>query len=386
MIASFIVRFILPVAAVVGVGLAVYTVSAQSREVKPAPPVAQPAPAPFSSNVPGAGLVEPSTENIAIGTHVPGVVTKVFVKAGDRVKAGEPLFQIDERSLRAELAQRESQRAVWRASVARLKAEPRPETIPPVEARVAEMRKMLEDAEAQLAMYENVQDKRAINNDELSRRRFATKAAEARLSQALADLALIKLGAWGPDVAVAEANLATATADVERVKTELDRLTVKSPVDADVLKVNIRAGEYAQSSAPGSGPGVNTDALMILGETQTLHIRVDIDENDAWRVNKGAPGVAYVRGNSNLKTTIEFVRFEPYVIPKRSLTGSSAERVDTRVLQVIYAFKRSELPVFVGQQMDVFLESKPIGDAKFGVDAARAAMDLEAGSAKGNSK
>jgi hypothetical protein len=53
------------------------------------------------------------------------------------------------------------------------------------------------------------------------------------------------------------------------------------------------------------------------------------------------------------------VRFEPYVVPKKSLTGDSTERVDTRVLQIIFGFTRGELPIFVGQQMDVFIDASP---------------------------
>jgi hypothetical protein len=54
---------------------------------------------------------------------------------------------------------------------------------------------------------------------------------------------------------------------------------------------------------------------------------------------------------------MRFVRFEPYVVPKKSLTGDSTERVDTRVLQVIYSFDRGSLPIYVGQQMDVFIDA-----------------------------
>ncbi len=51
------------------------------------------------------------------------------------------------------------------------------------------------------------------------------------------------------------------------------------------------------------------------------------------------------------------MRIEPYVVPKKSLTGDSTERVDTRVLQVIFSFTRGDLPIFVGQQMDVFIDA-----------------------------
>jgi hypothetical protein len=87
---------------------------------------------------------------------------------------------------------------------------------------------------------------------------------------------------------------------------------------------------------------------------------VDVDEHEAWRVSPGTKAVATVRGNADLKTPLTFVRFEPFVLPKKSLTGDSTERVDTRVLQVIYRVDDEALPIFVGQQMDVFLESPAV--------------------------
>ena len=99
---------------------------------------------------------------------------------------------------------------------------------------------------------------------------------------------------------------------------------------------------------------------MLIGNAQTLHLRVDVDENDAWRIERGAKASASVKGNPNLKTDLSFVRIEPYIIPKRSLTGESTERVDTRVLQVVFSFNRSTLPVYVGQQMDVAIEAPPM--------------------------
>jgi len=84
---------------------------------------------------------------------------------------------------------------------------------------------------------------------------------------------------------------------------------------------------------------------------------VDVDEHEAWRVRPEARASSSVRGNANLKTPLTFVRFEPFVIPKRSLTGDSTERVDTRVLQVIYRVDDENLRLFVGQQMDVFIDA-----------------------------
>jgi hypothetical protein len=109
---------------------------------------------------------------------------------------------------------------------------------------------------------------------------------------------------------------------------------------------------------------VHEPPLVLFGSVEPLHLRVDIDEHEASRVRPDSPAVALVRGAPATRTKLEFVRFEPYVIPKRSLTGDSTERVDTRVLQVIYRFERGELPVFVGQQMDVFIEAPPLDARK----------------------
>lgn len=102
---------------------------------------------------------------------------------------------------------------------------------------------------------------------------------------------------------------------------------------------------------------------MVLGDVSALHVRVDIDEHEAWRVCPGAEAVARVRGNANLRATARFVRFEPLIVPKQSLTGASTERVDTRVLQVVYRIESSDVPLFVGQQMDVFIEASDLKTA-----------------------
>jgi hypothetical protein len=74
-------------------------------------------------------------------------------------------------------------------------------------------------------------------------------------------------------------------------------------------------------------------------------------------VREEAMAVGYLRGNKAINASLKFVRFEPYVIPKVSLTGESTERVDTRVLQAIYSFERGDLPIYVGQQMDVYIDA-----------------------------
>ncbi len=361
----FVRSIVIPALAVAGVCLAAYTVMKQNKPVVPAQPVAQPASPPYADRVAGAGLVEASSQNIAIGTQISGVVSKVYVKAGDRVEAGAPLFTIDERQTRAELAVREAALRSAEQSLAKLRAQPRAEEVPPAEAKVVEMKSMVADMEEQLRIMEAIEDPRAVSRDDLSRRRFAVPIMRARLVEAEANLSLLKSGAWAPDVAIAQAAIDSASAQVAQVKTELERLTVRAPMAGTVTQCNVRPGEFAQSG----GAGALATPLILFGNCDVLHVRVDIDENDAWRLKTDSPATAYVRGNAEISTKLTFVRVEPYVVPKRSLTGESTERVDTRVLQVLYAFDPKGLPVYVGQQMDVYIDAPRGGGG--GDEAAR---------------
>ena len=345
-------KYVLPILSVLGVLFAAWLALQAAKPVPPSKPIAEPSRPVYEKKISGAGMVEASTRNIAVGTPVSAVVTKVLVKVGNRVKAGDSLFVLDDRRQRAELRVREAALQEARTRLARLKELPRPEELPPAHARVKEAEATLEDLKVQLKTVESVTDKRAISIEDLNKRRFAVLVAEARLAQAKADLILLKAGTWKPDLEVAQSAVCRAESEVQGAKVEIERLTVTAPVDGEVLQVNIRPGEFAQS-------GVLAQPLILLGDLDKLHVRVDIDENDAWRFHPRSPAVAFVRGNPRLKTDLTFEYVEPYVVPKRSLTGESSERVDTRVMQVLYSFKRASLPVYPGQLMDVFIEDRP---------------------------
>jgi multidrug efflux pump subunit AcrA (membrane-fusion protein) len=327
----------------------------RSRPIrKPAAPPAAPPQAVFKENIGAVGLVESSTENIAISVPVSGLVTAVYVKAGDRVPKGQKLFSLDDRDLQAELALRRTSLALARRRLEKLVSLPRPEDIPPAEARVQAAEAALADAQVQVQLMESVTDRRAIREEDLQRRRLAAQAARAKLDEAKADLTLLRAGAWAPDIEVARTEVAQSERQVQRIEADLDRLIVRAPLDGEILQCKVRVGEYAQG-------GPLATPLMLMGAVEALHVRADVDEKEAWRFRPGAPAVASVRGQSALRVPLEFVRAEPYVIPKKSLTGDSTERVDTRVLQVIYRLKGGDAPVYVGQQMDIYIEAATTG-------------------------
>jgi multidrug resistance efflux pump len=344
------IKYGLPIVAVLALVLAAASVNRMTPVRASVTPPVPPPTAAFPDQIGAVGLVEARSENVAISVPVPGLVTALHVKVGDRVAKGRPLFSLDDRDLRAELALRQSNLEVARTRLERLLASPRPEEIPPAEARVREAEALLHDARVQLQMIESVKDKRAIREEDLERRKRAVEAAAARLGQAKSSLDLLKAGTWAPDITVARAEVEQAARQVERVQADIARLTVMAPMDGVVLQCKVRAGEYAQV-------GPLQQPLILLGQLDQLHIRADVDEKDAWRFRPGSRAYASVRGNGSQRFELSFVRFEPYVIPKKNLTGDATERIDTRVLQVIYALQPGA-PVYTGQQMDVFIEAK----------------------------
>ncbi len=346
-----LLKYGMPVLAAITLTLSLWSVKRLTPSVVQAEPVAAPPRASFDAQVGAVGIVESSSENIAISVPLPGLVTRVTVAAGDAVKRGQLLFTLDDRDLRAELTLRESKLSVARSRLSRLESSPRPEEIPPAKARVEEAKAQLEDARVQLRAVEAVRDPRAVRQEDLLRRRRNVETAEARLEQSEANLKLLLAGSWKADIDVARAEVREAEAQVARTQADIGRLQVTAPIDGRILQCKVRAGEYAQA-------GTLPQPLILMGAVEALNIRADIDEKDAWRFRSGALASGSVRGNSKLQFPLEFVRVEPYVIPKRNLTGDSTERVDTRVLQVLYRLPKNA-NVFPGQQMDLSIESRP---------------------------
>jgi len=348
-----VTKYLLPLLATGMLGLALYQVIGAAQTLPlPAPPVEPPRTA-FSRTLGGTGVVEAWTENISIGAPLPGIVLEVYVpveKVGQKVNKGDPLFLVDNRQLLATLKYNEANLRAARAQLAKLEAQPRAEEVPPSEAKVSV-------AQANVAMQEDLADRArrlgptgALATEEVNQRLLGLGMAQQQLAQAKAEEALLKAGAWQRDKEITAAGIALAEAQVTQTKTDLDRVLVRAPRDGVILQVNVREGEYV-----GTPP---SQALMVLGAThEKLHIRVDLNEHDIPRFRPGAPGVASPRGNPRITYPLRFERVEPFVIPKKSLTGDNTERVDTRVLQVIYAVAAKDRPLYVGQQVDVFVES-----------------------------
>lgn len=308
---SLIIRYLtiaVAVGGVFGMSQVLQQIRAQDNGIPP-PPV-KPPEKPAGTRLAATGIIEAREENVALGTPIPGLVTQVLVKVSQQVNKGDPLMQLDDRELQAQLLQTKAAVAVNQAQVGVAQAQ-------------------LGKAQDNLDRLKSIPDQRAISQDDLRNRTNDVKVAEAQLVSS-------------------EAQAKAAQAEVEQIRLLMERLTIRAPRPGTILQVNIREGEYASIQ--------NRLAPMILGDLDKLQVRADVDEQNAVRVRKGEAAIAYVKGDSEHGYPLKFVRIEPFVIPKQSLTGASTERVDTRVLQIIYELSVPEgTRLYVGQQVDVMV-------------------------------
>jgi HlyD family secretion protein len=284
---------------ILGITLAAMLVAQQSAPVKGD---TEPIPkwhSPFASFVAGTGIVESGSTEIPIGTPVSGIIEKLFVQVGSHVKRGDPLFKIDDSELRAK--------------------------IPTIKANIAR-------AESDLRKFKDIFDidHELYQKDPgvISKKRYLTSR---------------------DDYLRAKKRLWHAKAALDTLHKLLSRYTVRAPIDGKILRCVMRPGSYMEAATA-------IPPQLLLG-SDTMHLRVDVDEYDAWRVRAGAPAVAFVRGHPQMKVKLRYLYTEPHIVPKRVLTGLPTERTDTRVLQVIYGFEPPKFPLYTGQTMDVFIEA-----------------------------
>lgn len=292
-------KLLIPLCALVGVLFCIFMIYFGSRKPPVAPILFPPPVSPYEHAIVGEGVIESAYKNINLGVSFADLITDVYVKVGDRVPAGTPLFKVDTRKLEAQLVQ-----ALQQEQVAQ---------------------KEYENKRIEFSYYQRLKDKAAVSEQDYTSALYAYEIAQKTVD--------------------------VAHAAVVVVQTDIERSLVVAPIDGEVLQINVRIGAFANLNPFDQVP------LMVFGDTREYHIRVDVDEEDAWRVRMGEPATAFVRGNSKIAIPLKFAYVEPMIIPKRSLSGSDVERLDTRVLQVVYTFYKQDYPVYIGQLLDVYLQT-----------------------------
>jgi multidrug efflux pump subunit AcrA (membrane-fusion protein) len=305
--------WILAILSIIGFISAARVVTLGAETPKAPPPYAESARSPYPVSIAGTGIIEASSENLYLSPGIAGIVEELHVEVGSKVNKEDVLLAVDSKRLTEDINGRQAAVYVAKEDVKVSRSE--------VNEAAALFRRSLA-----------LRNARVTSEEESEVRRYGRESAEARLGRA--------------ESLVVQAESALAASMIER-----ERGLIRAPVDGTVLQLNARVGEFIQ---PSSG---NNTAAILFGDISSKYVRVDIDENDAWRFKEGAKARATLRGNSKIGSDLTFVRREPFIIPKVSLSGSSTERTDVRVLQVIYRIVDKNFNGEIGSQVEVYIES-----------------------------
>ena len=281
---------------------------------------------PTGDFVSGNGVIEPADRETRVASSVPGRIARVVAREGQVVRAGDELVAFECDAETAALAAAEAEVALSRAELARARRGSRAEDVDAARADADAAQARASLSAASLARVERLGRTGDATADELdrARRQAEIDAAAARQSDARRRASVN--GTRREDLDVAAARLRAAEARRDQQRAALARLTVRAPIDGEVLFVKVRAGEYY---TPGS------EGLVVLGDTRTLRARIDIDEREVARLRVGAEGFVTVDAFPGRRVRGRVVDVARRFGRRNVRTDDPAERIDTKVLEVV---------------------------------------------------
>ncbi len=281
----------------------------------PLGPAFSPAANPYAKGIYAEGIVESyqnNGENINIFPNISGTIVGIPVHEGQWVGKGTVLIRFDD--------------SVQKAAVESAKAQ-----IAYARAQLGNVRDELSKDEASYRL-----DPKSISKYTLDDARNAVKVAARNL----------------------EVNVTTYNS----AKALLAWYTIRAPADGRVLAIQAAVGSYVVTSQGTYDTYTQSfDPILVMGLSENyVSVRCYIDEILIHRLAPGPQMQArmFIRG-TNISVPLEFVRIQPYVSPKIELSDERLERVDVRVLPVIFRFaKPGNIAVYPGQLVDVYVAEK----------------------------
>jgi len=332
-------------------------------ERKPQAPVFKPVSSPYQKAIYVNGIIESEQlggSNINIYPEVSGQITKLLVREGELVSAGATLLTIENSVQKATTEQLKSQSEAALALLNELKSEPRKETLAIAKAQVDLSEAILKTARDQYNKRRTSYDidPKTISKDVLDTAANTFNQASAGLDVARRQYELTKAGAWSYDIKNQERQYDALMQTYNAANALLKKYDIKSQADGIVLAINAAAGSYVSSQGVYNSYTQGVGPLIVMGGRQeNLAVRCYVDEILVSRL----PSPEHMRAQlsirgTDIKVPLEFVRVQPYVSPKIELSNQRQEKVDLRVLPVIFRFQKKNLSrIYPGQLVDVYI-------------------------------
>ncbi len=298
--------------------------------------------------VAGPGRVEPSSEDIKIGSELSGKLKAVLVEEGDHVHRGQVLAVLVNDDFHAQVLSAQAEIQMKEASLHKVlngaRKQERSETL----ATVRAARAVMENAQAEMERRQKLYQVGVVSREDLERFTRAYNVSKEDYEEARERYSLVDDRARQEDLDLAQADLQLAKTQMQEAQARYDKTFIRAPIDGRVLRKHHRDGESVSNSSTVPDP------ILTIGNNDVLHVRVDVDETDVSKVRMGQK--AYVTADAYGKEKFwgRVIRVGEELGPKNIRTDAPSERVDTKILETVLELdKGASLPM--GLRVDAYI-------------------------------
>lgn len=301
-----------------------------------------------TKTVAAAGLVEPKNEERIVIAESVGKLKRVYIDEGDVVTKNQLLAELENSEQAAVVAQATAVVALREAALKKLKNGPRVEEKQAAAAALAQSEADLQWRRLELERRKSLHSQQAvISQQELDLAKAHYDGSFATRDRAKARLEQINNGARREDIAIAEAQLDQAKAELARATAVFEKTLIRSPVDGVVLKRELREGESVTS--------LNPLPLARIGDMSQLFVRAEVDELDITNIAVGQHATVRADAIAGQGFDGKIVRVSKRMGRRQARSDNPAEKQDTRVLEALIALDGAP-PLPIGLRVDVKID------------------------------
>jgi HlyD family secretion protein len=258
----------------------------------------------LAKSVVATGKVEPITK-VEIKSKASGIVKKLYIDAGDRVKKGQLLAELDKEEIAARVAQAKAQEE---ASVASAKGTEADLDRAKVDAEGPDV-PMLKRA------YERAQGMAKEGVVSASSLDDAQKNYELALNKQ--NVAKAQLQVLKAKIGQAQAQVAQDHANLTQLEEQLSYTTIASPIDGIILSRDVEVGDAVSSILV---LGSSATLIMTLGDTSEVYVKGKVDESDIGKVYMGQPARIKVESFKDKTFNGKVTKISPMGVEKDNVT------------------------------------------------------------------
>ena len=289
---------------------------------------------------------ELASDRIELTVEFSEPIIEIAVVEGEIVAAGQALLRQDSARAIARLAEAEAAYLQGKARLDELVRGPRNESIAAARASVEGATQEFNYRQNEQARIQEIHQRGLASAEVLDRADAALDAAQAGLKLQLAQLEELLAGTTFEELAQAEQAVKQAAARHDSAQIDVDRHTLRAPVDGIIDSRLFELGER---------PGIGQPALILLGGEQP-YARVYVPEGLRVRVHSGSKALIYVDGlQMPLAGRVRVVASEPAFTPYYALTERDRSRL-SYVAKIDIAEQRDRLPDGVPVEVEFVLD------------------------------